>query len=428
MLGWRSWVLLFLYIAAGLSGCGQDDRIRTSKHTPQNSNPDTVPDNPPTKPKTFGEFDEEEILHLPVKSQPGEFCPRPDGRAVAIVLHSMSGDAIFVNGIKGERFDWIQNLLYSPDSKHLVYQASNGGTYSADRKDYSGGRHFIVYDEKVISADFDEATQPLFSPDGLKLAYLAGKNHKCFVVVDGKPQPGAYAALREAVFSSDSKRLAYPAQLENGKWVVVVDDQPGPEFDDVGQPSFSPNSKRLVYAARKGSKWSAVADQKWGAEFDGVRQPRFANDNQRMGFLANLGGMVGETGKFEGGKWFLMLGETRDKRNFDDARSLTFSPQGFPAFAATSGQGWQVFVGDDESPKFDHWFDQPIVFSAQGLPAYTAAKDGRLYMAAGMKIWIDVEANARPMGPVWSPDGSKVRFIAYYPNVNKFFRQVLEQN
>jgi len=428
MLGRCFWASLLLYIVLALAGCGQDDRVRTSKQTTPNPNPELVPDNPPQTPKVIGEFDEEELLHLPVKSNPGEFMPRPDGRDIAVVLHTTAGEPgemVLAGGKKGERFDRVENLTYSPDSKHLVFEASNGGTYSVDGK-YSGGRHFIVLDGQVVSADYDQAAQPVFSLDG-KLAYLATKDGKPLVIYDDKVLAGNYAALGDLVFSPNSQRLAYPAQLPAGNWCVVVDGQAGPAFDEVGQPAFSPDSKRFVYAVRKGAKWSVAVDHKAGAEFDAVRQPRIAPDNKTVGYLANLGGMVGETGKFEGGKWFVVLGETRDKRNFDDANGFAFTPQGFPAFAARTGEDWQVVVGDNPGPKFDRWLGLPIVFSAQGLPAYTAVKDGHLYLAAGMKMWIDVESKARPLGPVWSADGSKVRFIVYYPAVNKFRRQVLDQ-
>ena len=62
---------------------------------------------------------------------------------------------------------------------------------------------------------------PVFSPNGLRVAYSAKKGDKWIIVVDGEPGP-AYDGIAKGdpVFSPDSNFVKYRA-LKNGKWLDV---------------------------------------------------------------------------------------------------------------------------------------------------------------------------------------------------------------
>lgn len=63
----------------------------------------------------------------------------------------------------------------------------------------------------------------------------------------------------DTVISPDGKRIAYVA-LRDGKLLVVVDGREGAKYDDLGQGSmiFSADGKRVAYTAQKGGKWLVV--------------------------------------------------------------------------------------------------------------------------------------------------------------------------
>jgi len=77
-----------------------------------------------------------------------------------------------------------------------------------------------VVDGKPSPA-YDEVSNPIFSPDGQHVAYMATQGDNQFVVVDGKPGP-TYFDIRSLAFSPDSLHLAYEAKMID-KWLLIVD-------------------------------------------------------------------------------------------------------------------------------------------------------------------------------------------------------------
>ena len=72
----------------------------------------------------------------------------------------------------------------------------------------------------------------LFSPDGKRMAYVAGRDKSTFIVVDGvegKDFDGGIVAETIA-FSPDGKHIAYEAQRGKDK-VIVIDDQETTEYN-----------------------------------------------------------------------------------------------------------------------------------------------------------------------------------------------------
>jgi hypothetical protein len=96
--------------------------------------------------------------------------------------------------------------------------------------------------------------QPVFSRDGRHVAYLARRDERAVVVVDGKEGP-TFDAIYDFVFSADGSRFAYVGrngkELDASRWTMVTDHQPGPEYDDVGIPVFSPDGARLLHTASR---------------------------------------------------------------------------------------------------------------------------------------------------------------------------------
>jgi hypothetical protein len=84
------------------------------------------------------------------------------------------------------------------------------------------------------------------SPDGERIASVAYKEDRQFVVVDGKPGK-QYQSIGQGtlLFSPDGRRAAYTAR-ENGRWFAVVDGKEGKKYDGTGMPVFSPNSAAVL--------------------------------------------------------------------------------------------------------------------------------------------------------------------------------------
>jgi hypothetical protein len=204
-------------------------------------------------------------------------CLSPDGQHVAwLEEHPGNNElCVSVNGKRGLGYHQIQNITFSPDSQHIVYvaeQPGNGmyvvrdddeaGPYK--RAPNGGGMQFTLY----------------FSPDGKHLAYQAGDGQMTFVVEDGKQQTSYAAILGPLVFSPDGENLAYVAQAKDATAnltpiqrqqaqqspnfspgvYVVLNGQQQPARVRFGSAvnysalHFSPDSKHLAYT----DDWSKV--------------------------------------------------------------------------------------------------------------------------------------------------------------------------
>ena len=80
----------------------------------------------------------------------------------------------------------------------------------------------------------------------------------------------AWKAIRTPIatlpsFSPDSRHFVYMAQ-KDGKWRVVVDGKEGNAYDGVSIPAFSPDSRHLAYAALSQKTWMIVVDGEEGTK------------------------------------------------------------------------------------------------------------------------------------------------------------------
>jgi Tol biopolymer transport system component len=87
------------------------------------------------------------------------------------------------------------------------------------------------------------------------------------VVVDAQAGKPYENDIRDPIFSPDGKRVAYAGKAD-GRWRMVVDGQEGtPYNDDIRNPRFSPDSKRVAYAGMADRKWRVVVDDREGPEY-----------------------------------------------------------------------------------------------------------------------------------------------------------------
>ena len=140
-----------------------------------------------------------------------------------------------VDGEKHQEFETVGiDFVFSPDGKHNAYFAST-----------TEGRVLVV-DGAVkakVEGNLDHMLE--FSPDSQRLLYGVMKTDKsCYIVVDDQkgpvydsigvgPPPGVAPLPVCGLFSPDSKRVAYLAK-KDGRYLIVIDGVEGKvRFDGV---------------------------------------------------------------------------------------------------------------------------------------------------------------------------------------------------
>lgn len=187
---------------------------------------------------------------------------------------------------------------FSSDFSRIVYEAAKEGRFSLVFQD------FVLNEEKTIKLpDIIQGTIVL-SPNGEKIAYLAGKEGKQFLEVSpwGSPQQGnekgPYEAINLPVFGPDFTTVAFQA-LKESKWRSVVGDKESPaRYDGVDTPVFSSDGTRITYPAMKNGKFLMIVSPtgkpevvREGPVYDMVVTPVFSPDSRRIAYRARKGTM-----------------------------------------------------------------------------------------------------------------------------------------
>jgi len=81
---------------------------------------------------------------------------------------------VVVDGAEGKEYDGFAVLIFSPDGQRVAYAAGRGGKW-------------LLVVDGVEGKEYNRLGKGslIFSPDGRRVAYMAGRGEKPFVVVDG---------------------------------------------------------------------------------------------------------------------------------------------------------------------------------------------------------------------------------------------------
>lgn len=147
---------------------------------------------------------------------------------------------------------------------------------------FHGGRG---YSEKFIChIDASVEGEPVFSPDGRRVAYVTKPGEKRAVVVDGKEgkiydEIGfTYLTIILDQMGTAQRGLTINRQQQRGE---------GLRHESEAPPVFSPDSQRVAYAAKVGEKWFAVVDGKEEESYDHIVDgPIFSPDSKRVAYVA----------------------------------------------------------------------------------------------------------------------------------------------
>jgi roadblock/LC7 domain-containing protein len=306
--------------------------------------------------------------------------------------HTRSKAFVSVDCQRGDEYDAVSNPLFSSDGTRVAYISAKAG------------KIVVVVDGHASSEYADAGLESLvFSADSKHFSYYALMEGKWSIVIDGQ-QIGLdeWIPQDSVVFSADGKRTAYVAQ-KGSRWKVVVDGRDGGEHDNIAQtpPVFSPNDKHVAYIAIDGGKCLMVVDEKVGVDYDGTTSPVFSADDEHMAFAAK-----------KGAKWMVIAdGQTGAEYDGIGNGSLAFNRSSNRlAYWAKQGDKWIAVVDGKSGPAYDDILKGPMLFSADGKHMAYGAKKGEKWLAvvdgrAGSEY--DAIVNLR-----FSPDGKRVAYAA----------------
>ena len=330
-----------------------------------------------------------------------------DGRHVAYVAIVGGKNIVVVDGEEGQSYDAISGVpIFSPNSQRLAYLAVAGTEQMVvvdgiEGTPYEGiGRHAVC----TLEGDDQVCSEILFSPDSQHVAYVALDNGSVFTVVD--EQPGeTYFSIVGLTYSPDGEKLAYMAGGFGDRVVVGGDEQP--EYENILASSivFSPDGQRLAYVAEEADQQFVVANGIEGERYDDVDTTSiiFSPDSRQVAYLASKEGKVFAVVDGEAGKAYdrIMPG------------SLQFSQDsGRVAYGAVAGKHEFVVVDGEEGARYDIIGFDSVMFSPDSLQvAYVAVEGEQNYpVVDGQELRHGDEV--APGTLTFSPDSEHIAYVA----------------
>jgi Tol biopolymer transport system component len=167
----------------------------------------------------------------------------PDSGHVAYAAIVGEKWAAVVDGKAQKSYDEIRGLVFSADSRRVAYRARVGDQW------------VVVVDDKE-QRPYDRVGEgPVFSLDGLRMAYVAvaikGLPAQQFAVVDGREEKPYHAVVAVSVAADKGKAA----------WTIN---------DSITDLTFSPDGRRVAYVVIGGGKAVVVAGGKEGKPYDAL--------------------------------------------------------------------------------------------------------------------------------------------------------------
>lgn len=272
----------------------------------------------------------------------------PDGKRLALATASALGKVrVVVDGVPSKQeYDDVKQgpngdrvLRFSPDGKHLAFEARRGEKWM-----------LVVDDQEGPAYDDIKADSIRCGRDGSHWSYAALKGQKNVAVVDGKEGKECDETVGVRL-SADGVRFAYVAR-EGDKQAVVTNEGEGKVYMGVGALCLGADGKHVAYRALRDDSTAAVVldgkEQKAYLTIDDS-SVRLSPDGKRLAYFAmekgdpNTGGIT---------RWFVLDGAETTAYGLDapDGRSVTFGPDGkhaaFTVFKITAAVPASVVVVD----------------------------------------------------------------------------------
>ncbi len=268
--------------------------------------------------------------------------------------------------------------LFSPDGLHMAYRVR-----------LSGSREVLVVDGKA-SPEFKAVELPLFSPDSRHFGYQAERaDGKQVQIVDGK-EGSEFQKISWFQFSPDGAHFAYSARRAAGKSVVIFDGNEGPEFEDVQRLTFSPDGRSFAYEGKRAQgRWVMVVNGKESREYALVGQPYFSPVGGRLAYGAKSDSAYTVVLDNKPGPAFDALSSSAayDSPNSGlDTSTVTFSPNGERvAYVARRGEKRLIVVDGQEGPEYQFILSQPLFSEDSAHVAYVAWENNTIVVVVDGK-------------------------------------------
>jgi hypothetical protein len=215
-----------------------------------------------------------------------------------------------VGGRASPPYDCVSPLIADPAGEHLAYVAR------------SGDRSCVVLDETpgpdATSVPWQSLT---LSAAGGRVAYVARMGKSCCAVIDGRPGP-TYGWAENPVFSPDGRSVAYVAWRAEAdaseRCCAVIDGKEGPGYGRVEHLQFSADGRHLAYIASTGREsWVVLEGQQFPAGM-GASNLCLSPDGRHVAYDYGVEGSADRVVAVDGeeqARWFHVTG-------------MTFSPDG----------------------------------------------------------------------------------------------------
>lgn len=310
-------------------------------------------------------------------AQPANPPPPGGGKPIAFDVHEGTSMAVSA----------------SPDGKWLAVDLQ-GSLWIIPAR---GGR------AKRITDYFNDARQPVWSPDGSRLAFFAyrdGGYDLWTVKPDGsgmrKLTEGAWDD-REPAWSPDGRMIAFSSDRSGNYDIWTLDVASGtvkqvsrnPREDRM--PSWSPDGARIAYAGQEGSKTALYAT---------------TIQDGRESLLREAEGRIDAPSFGPGGELAYVVQDAKGSRLEVDGKPVSGGENVFP-FRISWGKGGYYYVSDGKIRRRVGGRPSTVAFAATleaVKPAYARAK----------RDW-DSTAPRKALGivhPAISPDGNRIAFVA----------------
>jgi Tol biopolymer transport system component len=321
---------------------------------------------------------------------------------IAYTVKTNDGEFVMVDGIAGKTYTSIprvalseagikEQIRFSPDGLRVAYVAQRG-------------KKFLVVVDGKEGAEYDRISvgAPRFSPDSRRVSYFAERGGKTFAVVDGtESKPFDYGSSDAPMFSPDSRRVIYMAR--RGKQTsVVIDTAEVFESEYVGGARFSKTGKRMVYTVARGEQWLVVTDGKQGKPYSGLgNNIEFSEDEKRVLYRANT----------PTGQMIVVDSVETEPRPVIEENSYGFSPDGqHVAYIGWDSRDEQYVVVDNKKGKIYEDVNKPIFSPDSKHVVYAAWRAGKMFVVTdGVEGEAFDEVNDYVR---FSPDGKRMLYFA----------------
>lgn len=330
----------------------------------------------------------------------------PDGKRVAYGTVQDKKWFVVLDGIESGPYDEIGPPVFSPNSKHVAFEARKGDNWN------------IVVDNTISTSAPSYFDKPLFSADSSKLMIIentAEDQRKRYVVSSLKLDSltDLSANAQPCVVCENKRRIAVVGE-EQGKNFVTefsleapAERTKGPLYDSIRHLSLSADGSAVAYIAKRGNESFIVLNDKEERLPDGEIPwpPVIRPGNKGVGVI-----IAGKEGAY------LHQAFSTDKikhKRYKECADLVYSNDGLQeAHGAIKDEKFMAVVNGVEGPLFDRVISPK--FSPDGkYLVYRARKgDERFIVVTDSKGVVQRQhpSYERVFEPVFTADGKSVAY------------------